>query len=79
MTANIVGYLYVLAAVLFVLSLKWMGEVKTSRRGNWAGSLGMLIAVIATMIAYKPSISILSSSPSQSALSSASPSPSSCR
>ncbi|HNS73528.1 MAG TPA: NAD(P)(+) transhydrogenase (Re/Si-specific) subunit beta, partial [bacterium] len=53
MTANIVGYLYVLAAVLFVLSLKWMGEVKTSRRGNWAGSLGMLIAVIATMIAYK--------------------------
>lgn len=53
MTAQLVSYLYVLAAVLFVLSLKWMSEVKTSRKGNWAGSAGMLIAVVATMIAYK--------------------------
>ena len=53
MTATIVGYLYVLAAILFVLSLKWMSEVASSRRGNWAGSMGMLIAVIATMIAFK--------------------------
>jgi NAD(P) transhydrogenase subunit beta len=49
----IVSYLYVIAAVLFVLSLKWMSEVKTSRIGNWAGSAGMLIAVVATMIAFK--------------------------
>jgi NAD(P) transhydrogenase subunit beta len=30
-----------------------MSEVKTSRMGNWAGSAGMLIAVVATMIAYR--------------------------
>jgi NAD(P) transhydrogenase subunit beta len=48
-----VSYLYVVGAVLFVLSLKWMSEVKTSRMGNWAGCGGMLIAVTATMIAFK--------------------------
>jgi len=53
MMETIVSYQYVIAAVLFVLSLKWMSEVKTSRIGNWAGSAGMLIAVIATMIAFK--------------------------
>ena len=53
MMDTIVSYLFVLAAVLFVLSLRWMSEVKSSRLGNWAGSLGMLIAVVATMIAYR--------------------------
>jgi NAD(P) transhydrogenase subunit beta len=53
MMETIISYLYVLAAILFVLSLKWMSEVKTSRIGNWAGSVGMLLAVIATMIAYR--------------------------
>jgi NAD(P) transhydrogenase subunit beta len=53
MMETIVSYLYVIAAILFVLSLKWMSEVKTSRIGNWAGSAGMFLAVIATMIAFK--------------------------
>lgn len=50
--STLVGYLYVLAAVLFILSLKWMSEVKTSRRGNWAGAGGMLIGVTATLLAF---------------------------
>ncbi|MDE2293790.1 MAG: NAD(P)(+) transhydrogenase (Re/Si-specific) subunit beta, partial [Elusimicrobia bacterium] len=45
-------YLYIFAAALFVLSLKWMSEVKTSRRGNWAAISGMIIAVVATFIEY---------------------------
>jgi NAD(P) transhydrogenase subunit beta len=53
MMDTLVSYLYVIAAVLFVLSLRWMSEVKSSRWGNWAGSLGMLIAVLATMLAFK--------------------------
>src|SRR3989344_6454082 len=44
-------FLYVLSAVLFILPLHWMSEVKTSRRGNLAGALGMLVAVIATVFA----------------------------
>jgi NAD(P) transhydrogenase subunit beta len=49
----LVQVLYVLAATLFILSLKGMSEVRTARWGNWAGSLGMLIAIIATLIAYQ--------------------------
>jgi len=49
--ATAVGYLYVLAAVLFILSLKGMSEVKTSRWGNWAGCAGMLVAVVSTLMA----------------------------
>ncbi|MDD4933729.1 MAG: NAD(P)(+) transhydrogenase (Re/Si-specific) subunit beta [Methylacidiphilaceae bacterium] len=40
---------YLVAAALFVLSLKWMNEVGTARLGNWAGSIGMAIAVVATL------------------------------
>lgn len=42
---------YVISAVLFILSLRWMSDVKTSRRGNVAGSIGMLLAIIATVMA----------------------------
>jgi NAD(P) transhydrogenase subunit beta len=48
----LVIYLYALSAVLFILSLKWMSEIRTSRWGNWAGVAGMLIAVVATLRAF---------------------------
>ena len=43
-------YTYLAGAALFVLSIKWMGQVRTSRRGNWAGSLAMLLAVAGTLL-----------------------------
>jgi H+-translocating NAD(P) transhydrogenase subunit beta len=43
-------YIYLAGAALFVLSIKWMGQVRTSRRGNWAGSLAMVLAVAGTLI-----------------------------
>lgn len=46
-------YLYVLAAVLFILSLKWMSDVKMSRFGNLAGVLGMAVAIGTTLMAYQ--------------------------
>ena len=49
---TVVGYLYVAAAVLFVLSLKWMNEVGTARMGNWAGCAGMMLAIAATLMAF---------------------------
>ncbi|MEN3001728.1 MAG: NAD(P)(+) transhydrogenase (Re/Si-specific) subunit beta [Armatimonadota bacterium] len=52
-TELLVQYLYVLAGVLFILSLKGMSEVRTARWGNWAGSAGMLLAIIATLLAYR--------------------------
>src|SRR5579875_2709057 len=53
MNDTIVAYMYVLAVVLFVLSLRWMSEVKTSQRGNWAAASGMVIAIAATLLAYQ--------------------------
>ena len=46
-------YLYVLSAVLFILSLKWMSDVKMSRFGNLAGVLGMAVAIVTTLMAYQ--------------------------
>jgi NAD(P) transhydrogenase subunit beta len=41
---------YLLAAALFILSLHWMNDPKTARRGVFAGAGGMALAVIATWI-----------------------------
>ncbi|NLF73553.1 MAG: NAD(P)(+) transhydrogenase (Re/Si-specific) subunit beta [Candidatus Anammoximicrobium sp.] len=40
---------YVLAAVLFIFGLKMMSHPRTAVRGNLCGSLGMLIAIVATL------------------------------
>jgi len=41
--------LYVLAAVLFILDLKWMSHPRTAVRGNVVGALGMGLAILATL------------------------------
>jgi len=41
---------YLAATVLFILSLKWMSSPHSARRSVWAGELGMLIAVSATLL-----------------------------
>jgi len=48
--SNIVNIAYVVAAVLFILDLKWMAHPRTAVRGNRAGALAMLIAVLATLL-----------------------------
>lgn len=48
---TIADYTYILSAFLFIMSLKWMSKVKTSRRGNHAGTVAMILAVVGTMIA----------------------------
>ena len=49
-----ITYAYVLAAVLFVFALKMMASPKTARRGNLIGAIGMLIAILATLMAREP-------------------------
>src|ERR1051326_7539068 len=51
MQGSLVQYVYLASAVLFVLALKWMGQVKTARRGNWAGTAAMVLAVLGTLAA----------------------------
>jgi NAD(P) transhydrogenase subunit beta len=45
--------LYLVAAVLFIIGLKMLGSAKTARRGNRYSSIGMLIAVVVTLLSEK--------------------------
>ena len=43
---------YLVAAALFILSLKWLSHPRTARRGVRAGEIGMAIAIIGTLLIY---------------------------
>jgi len=45
--------LYILAAAGFILAIKWMNSPATARRGVVAGELGMLLAVVGTLLRYE--------------------------
>jgi H+-translocating NAD(P) transhydrogenase subunit beta len=47
---NYIQILYLVSAALFVFGLKGLTKVKTARRGNAISALGMLIAIVATLI-----------------------------
>jgi NAD(P) transhydrogenase subunit beta len=47
---NIINIVYVIAAVLFIYDLKWMSHPRTAVRGNMTGALGMLLAIVATLV-----------------------------
>jgi NAD(P) transhydrogenase subunit beta len=44
---------YLVAAALFILSLKWLSHPRTARRGVRAGEIGMAVAVIGTLLIYR--------------------------
>ena len=44
--------LYIISAILFVFGIKQLSKATTARRGNATSALGMLIAVIATLIGH---------------------------
>ena len=48
---NIDSALYVLSSVLFIFGIKRLSHPKTARSGNFIASMGMLIAIITTLIA----------------------------
>ncbi len=43
---------YVLAAVFFIIGLKKLSHPKTARNGNIIASVGMLIAIVVTLVAF---------------------------
>nr|WP_319588399.1 NAD(P)(+) transhydrogenase (Re/Si-specific) subunit beta [uncultured Desulfobulbus sp.] len=53
MTLSFIGinYVYVVSAAMFILGLKMLGSPATARRGNLVSALGMLIAIVATLLA----------------------------
>ena len=47
---QVANIIYLIAAVLFIFDLKMLASPKTAVRGNILGSLGMLLAIVATLI-----------------------------
>ena len=45
-------FLYLLAAAGFILALKWMSSPATARRGVLAGEIGMVLAVVGTLLRF---------------------------
>ncbi|MDB5569944.1 MAG: synthetase [Hyphomicrobiales bacterium] len=53
MSANLAALLYLVAGVLFILSLRGLSSPASSRQGNLFGMIGMALAVLTTL-AYSP-------------------------
>ena len=49
---------YIVSAIMFVFGLKMLGKATTARRGNGLSSLGMLIAILATVLSIIDSIQV---------------------
>ena len=54
MSANLAALLYLVAGVLFILSLRGLSSPSTSRQGNLMGMIGMTIAVLTTLAYARP-------------------------
>lgn len=52
MSPSFINLVYIIASVLFVIGIKMLGSARTARRGNLISSVGMLMAVIVTLL-YK--------------------------
>src|SRR5215468_12418815 len=54
MNADVVGFLYLVAGVLFILALRGLSSPETSRQGNLFGMVGMTIAILTTLASHPP-------------------------
>jgi NAD(P) transhydrogenase subunit beta len=47
---QIIELCYIISAVLFILGLKMLSSATTARKGNFVSAIGMLVAVVATLV-----------------------------
>jgi NAD(P) transhydrogenase subunit beta len=50
MNPALIKLFYLLAAVMFIVGLKRLSSPRTARSGNWIGAIGMLVAIVATVV-----------------------------
>jgi proton-translocating NAD(P)+ transhydrogenase subunit beta len=46
---DVIGLLYLVAIVCFILALRFLSSPKHARRGNWVGGVGMIVAIGTTL------------------------------
>ena len=49
-SGQLIEFAYIVSAVFFIFGIKMLGRAETARRGNMLSSVGMLIAVVATLL-----------------------------
>ena len=49
-TSGLVNFFYIVSAILFIFGIKMLGSASTARRGNKVSALGMLIAIVVTLV-----------------------------
>jgi NAD(P) transhydrogenase subunit beta len=54
MAANLSALLYLVSGILFILALRGLSHPTTSRQGNLFGMAGMAIAILTTVIFFRP-------------------------
>lgn len=47
---QLINLAYIIASVLFIFGIKMLGSAGTARKGNLISSLGMLLAIVATLV-----------------------------
>ncbi|MGH7918479.1 MAG: NAD(P)(+) transhydrogenase (Re/Si-specific) subunit beta, partial [Candidatus Dormibacteraceae bacterium] len=50
--------IYLVAAILFILGLRYLSSPRTARRGNWVAALGMLIAIVWTIVILRSTFTV---------------------
>ena len=48
---NYINIAYVISAICFIFGIKMLSHPKTARKGNAIATLGMLVAILATLYA----------------------------
>lgn len=48
--SSIIEISYLIASVLFIMGIKYLGKTKDARKGNILSAVGMLIAIVATLL-----------------------------
>ncbi len=50
MSGSVINLSYIVASILFVIGIKMLGSAKTARKGNLLSSVGMLLAIVVTLM-----------------------------
>ena len=53
MSHNLIPIFYLISGILFILALRGLSSPETSRKGNFYGVVGMVIAIVTTLIVIK--------------------------
>ena len=49
-SSNLIGLLYLVTIICFILALRFLSSPKHARRGNWIGGVGMILAIVSTLL-----------------------------